>query len=118
MSQQGRQQLLERALVAFDRAHSRRRLLRRSGGVAAMMALVAAVAFVAWPRESGAKPSELALSPVHAAPSLAPHSYPAFVQILNDEHELLQALDECGSCQGVGREGARVFIVECSHVES
>lgn len=114
-----REQMLERALDTFDRGHARRRLIRRSGSVAAMMALAAVVGFVSWPRESGAKSSEPMLTPIAgpSAPSV-PQAYPAFVQILSDENELLQALDDWGSCEGVGRDGDRVFIVECSHIES
>lgn len=129
-----RERTLHAALHAFDRAHARRRFMRRAAGSASAVALLALAVLVAWPaRHAGYAPSGAngaqgahgtSDAPgTHGAvtPALMPASgrpLPAFVEIIRSDRELAWELEASGSCEGVGRDGDRVFIVPCVTSES
>lgn len=128
-----RQRMLERALREFDRAHARRRTWRRATGAGAALALAAAAALAAWTvtHRPAAPEGMIAGGPsdgasgdtagIHGVPGgattpavIAARGLPAYVHVIESLDELERALDEAGACEGVGRDGDRVFIVECA----
>jgi hypothetical protein len=106
--------MLVRALAAFDEARTRRRARRRAAAVGVSLALILAVVVVAWPTrtaESGAHPG---ITHVRVSSAAANSGYPACVEVLHTQYELLQAIQDFGACEGIGVDGGRIFIVECA----
>jgi hypothetical protein len=99
--------MLARGLAEFDGVQTRRRRRRRAlgGAVAACATIVAAVIAVQ------------ALTPPHATSDDEPRQVavglPAYVEIIRDDWQLTAELELANACERIGREGGRLFIVEC-----
>ena len=95
---QTRNRLRQRTLAEFDRALVARRIRSRAGAGSAALVLICATAVILTREEE----------------QIAPVStLPAFVQIIETDDELLEALRDAGRCEGIMRQGAIVTLIAC-----
>ncbi len=125
-----RTQMLDTALHAFDRSHARRRAARAAVASACFLVAASVLAWSVWGtsvvQQPDGTPNEVATTSTSTSTTATPpHSdiqvvshrltrMPAFVEILDDVDQLAAEMDAAGACEGIGREGDRVFIVECA----
>lgn len=128
-----RTQMLDTALHAFDRSHARRRAARTAVASACFLVAASVLAWSVWgtsvvqrpdgtPNEvattgTTSAPANFAPTPTRADIQVVRHTptrMPSFVEVLHDVDQLAAEMDAAGACEGIGREGDRVFIVECA----
>lgn len=130
-----RTQMLDTALHAFDRSHARRRAARAALASACFLVAASVLAWSVWGtsvvQQPDGAPNEVATTDTTTAPATSaptstparadiqvvrhtPTRMPAFVEVLQDVDQLAAEMDAAGACEGIGREGDRVFIVECA----
>lgn len=108
-SDAARDRILKAGLAAFDRRVIRRRRTRTAlaglGGTAAIV-LVATMAL-------GPGSRTTAPAPTPTAPTIARVSLPAYVQILDEDEQLVAELELANACERIGRSAGRLFVIEC-----
>lgn len=97
-----RDRLRQRTLAEFDRASLVRRVRSRVG--AAALILICAVAVIL--TREGEQTAQVSVTPVVAL-------LPAYVEIIETDDELLEALRDAGRCEGIMRQGAIVTLIAC-----
>ncbi len=97
-----RDRLRQRTLAEFDRASLVRRVRSRVG--AAALILICAVAVIL--TREGEQTAQVSVTPVVAL-------LPAYVEIIETDDELLEALRDAGRCEGLMRQGAIVTLIAC-----
>ena len=97
-----RDRLRQRTLAEFDRAGLARRVRSRVGA-AALILICAAAVFLT---REGEQTAQVSVTPVVAL-------LPAYVEIIETDDELLEALRDAGRCEGLMRQGAIVTLVAC-----
>ena len=97
-----RDRLRQRTLAEFDRASLVRRV--RSRVVAAVLILICAAAVIL--TREGEQTAQVSVTPVVAL-------LPAYVEIIETDDELLEALRDAGRCEGLMRQGAIVTLIAC-----
>ena len=97
-----RDRLRQRTLAEFDRASLARRVRSRVGAAALILICAAAVILT----REGEQTAQVSVTPVVAL-------LPAYVEIIETDDELLEALRDAGRCEGLMRQGAIVTLVAC-----
>ena len=97
-----RDRLRQRTLAEFDRAGLARRVRSRVGAAALILICAAAVILT----REGEQTAQVSVTPVVAL-------LPAYVEIIETDDELLEALRDAGRCEGIMRQGAIVTLVAC-----
>jgi hypothetical protein len=97
-----RDRLRQRTLAEFDRAGLARRVRSRVGAAALILICAAAVILT----REGEQTAQVSVTPVVAL-------LPAYVEIIETDDELLEALRDAGRCEGLMRQGAIVTLVAC-----
>ncbi len=104
-----RTQMLAAGLDAFDRRVENRRRWRRAGAGLVLTALVVAALAGVLGGPPGVVPAPAPGSGLQARRPL-----PAYLEIIRDDASLSSELALADACERVGREGDRVFLVECA----
>ena len=97
-----RDRLRQRTLAEFDRAGLARRVRSRVGAAALILICAAAVILT----REGEQTAQVSVTPVVAL-------LPAYVEIIETDDELLEALRDAGRCEGIMRQGAIVTLIAC-----
>lgn len=97
-----RDRLRQRTLAEFDRAGLARRVRSRVGAAALILICAAAVILT----REGEQTAQVSVTPVVAL-------LPAYVEIIETDDELLEALRDAGRCEGLMRQGAIVTLIAC-----
>jgi len=97
-----RDRLRQRTLAEFDRASLVRRVRSRVGAAALILICAAAVILT----REGEQTAQVSVTPVVAL-------LPAYVEIIETDDELLEALRDAGRCEGIMRQGAIVTLIAC-----
>lgn len=97
-----RDRLRQRTLAEFDRASLVRRVRSRVGAAALILICAAAVILT----REGEQTAQVSVTPVVAL-------LPAYVEIIETDDELLEALRDAGRCEGLMRQGAIVTLIAC-----
>ncbi len=97
-----RDRLRQRTLAEFDRAIVARRVRSRVGAAALILICAAAVILT----REGEQTAQVSVTPVVAL-------LPAYVEIIETDDELLEALRDAGRCEGIMRQGAIVTLIAC-----
>ena len=97
-----RDRLRQRTLAEFDRAIVARRVRSRVGAAALILICAAAVILT----REGEQTAQVSVTPVVAL-------LPAYVEIIETDDELLEALRDAGRCEGLMRQGAIVTLIAC-----
>ena len=97
-----RDRLRQRTLAEFDRAGLARRVRSRVGAAALILICAAAVILT----REGEQTAQVSVTPVGAL-------LPAYVEIIETDDELLEALRDAGRCEGLMRQGAIVTLIAC-----
>ena len=97
-----RDRLRQRTLAEFDRAGLARRVRSRVGAAALILICAAAVILTG----EGEQTAQVSVTPVVAL-------LPAYVEIIETDDELLEALRDAGRCEGLMRQGAIVTLIAC-----
>ena len=97
-----RDRLRQRTLAEFDRASLARRVRSRVGAAALILICAAAVILT----REGEQTAQVSVTPVVAL-------LPAYVEIIETDDELLEALRDAGRCEGLMRQGAIVTLIAC-----
>lgn len=97
-----RDRLRQRTLAEFDRAGLARRVRSRVGAAALILICAAAVILT----REGEQTAQVSVTPVVAL-------LPAYVEIIETDDELLEALRDAGRCEGIMRQGAIVILIAC-----
>ena len=97
-----RDRLRQRTLAEFDRAGLARRVRSRVGAAALILICAAAVILT----REGEQTAQVSVTPVVAL-------LPAYVEIIETDDELLEALRDAGRCEGIMRQGAIVTLSAC-----
>ena len=97
-----RDRLRQRTLAEFDRAGLARRVRSRVGAAALILICAAAVILT----REGEQTAQVSVTPVVAL-------LPAYVEIIETDDELLEALRDACRCEGLMRQGAIVTLIAC-----
>ncbi|MEN9669330.1 MAG: hypothetical protein RLZZ386_1237 [Planctomycetota bacterium] len=97
-----RDRLRQRTLAEFDRASLVRRVRSRVGAAALILICAAAVILTREVEQT----AQVSVTPVVAL-------LPAYVEIIETDDELLEALRDAGRCEGLMRQGAIVTLIAC-----
>ena len=97
-----RDRLRQRTLAEFDRAGLARRVRSRVGAAALILICATAVILT----REGEQTAQVSVTPVVAL-------LPAYVEIIETDDELLEALRDAGRCEGLMRQGAIVTLIAC-----
>ena len=97
-----RDRLRQRTLAEFDRAGLARRVRSRVGAAALILIWAAAVILT----REGEQTAQVSVTPVVGL-------LPAYVEIIETDDELLEALRDAGRCEGLMRQGAIVTLIAC-----
>jgi len=97
-----RDRLRQRTLAEFDRASLVRRVRSRVGAAALILICAAAVILTREDEQT----AQVSVTPVVAL-------LPAYVEIIETDDELLEALRDAGRCEGIMRQGAIVTLIAC-----
>ena len=97
-----RDRLRQRTLAEFDRAGLARRVRSRVGAAALILICAAGVILT----REGEQTAQVSVTPVVAL-------LPAYVEIIETDDELLEALRDAGRCEGLMRQGAIVTLIAC-----
>ena len=94
--------LRQRTLAEFDRAGLARRVRSRVGAAALVLICAATVLL----SRRGEQFAQVSVTPVAAL-------LPAYVEIIETDDELLEALRDAGRCDGIMRQGPSVTLIAC-----
>ena len=103
-----RDRLRKRTLAEFDRAGLARRVRSRVGAAALILICAAAVILSREGEQfaGGEQFAQVSVTPVVAL-------LPAYVEIIETDDELLEALRDAGRCDGLMRQGPSVTLIAC-----
>ena len=94
--------LRQRTLAEFDRAGLARRVRSRVSAAALVLICAATVLL----SRRGEQFAQVSVTPVAAL-------LPAYVEIIETDDELLEALRDAGRCDGIMRQGPSVTLIAC-----